>query len=115
MTDELLFPEEITERLKAGMGCGSQIGEGWFDLVRQLDKDIAALAPDYRIDQVKEKIGSLRYYIGAVDKTVFSEVQKLIRKAEKDSSSICEKCGAPATIKTYDYLIAARCEEHEPS
>lgn len=114
-TDSRLYPEEIIQRVKKGMGCNSRIGTGWFGLVEQLDSDIAKLAPDYTIDQIKEKFGSLRFYIGSIDENVFEEVYELIRAAEKKSSEMCDVCGRPAKISTYNYLVATRCKIHEPT
>lgn len=119
MEDKLYYPKEINERVKNGMGCGSQISEGWFDIVRELDTKIAKLCPDYVVDQVKEKFGGLRYYIGAVPEDVFEEVRKLIREAEAKSVETCDICGEPAKINTYEVakycdLTLTRCDKHVP-
>jgi len=39
------------------------VRKGWWPLLARLDRDIAALAPNYQLLQVKEKFGGLRYYI----------------------------------------------------
>ncbi len=115
MIDKPLFPDEIKDRVNNGMGCGSQIGEGWFDLVRQLDKDIAALAPDYIVDQVKEKFGGLRYYVSNLPVTESQEIYGLISVAEDKSNTICDVCGEPAETAAYDYFVTTRCKNHEPT
>ena len=35
---------------------------GWYPLLTALDRELAALAPDYVLYQIKEKYGTLRYY-----------------------------------------------------
>jgi len=48
---------------------------------------------DYRITDIKEKYGSLRWYdCGATE-----EIYDIIRKYEKKSEHICLHCGRPAT------------------
>jgi len=41
---------------------GGPVGKGWMPIIEQLDKDITALDPDYGVQQIKEKFGTLRYY-----------------------------------------------------
>ena len=49
---------------------------------------------DYpQVEQVKEKFGGLRYYIGPLDKCVYDEIDGLITMAEFVSFTICEECG----------------------
>lgn len=42
----------------AGISCG----RGWYPILLRLDAQIAQIAPDYQVLQVKEKFGALRYY-----------------------------------------------------
>ena len=107
------YPDEIKERIKNGMGCYSQIGVGWFDLVRKLDSDISKLVPNYTIDQIKEKFGGLRYYIGSVPSDVFDEVHELIRDAEDKSMDICDVCGDSGRLIGINGWMVTRCEIHE--
>ena len=53
---------------------------------------------DFRIIQIKEKFGSLRFYIGSVPTS--SKIFQIINKYEELSRHTCMWCGAPA--KTYD-------------
>lgn len=111
--DEIYYPEEIRDRVANGMGCGSGIGKGWYDIIRELDAKIAELYPDYVVDQVKEKFGGLRYYIGAVPADINQQVYDLIAEAEDKAVVTCDVCGEPGKIgKTGKWLIATRCEEH---
>lgn len=52
--------ERIPERWGRWISCAS----GWYPLVIELDQKLAAMFPDYELHQVKEKFGTLRYYIG---------------------------------------------------
>lgn len=117
MNEKLSYPDEIKERVERGIGCGSQIGEGWFDLVIKLDADLTELDPNYTVDQVKEKFGALRYYIGRVETgEVFEKMHELIHTAEAKSSEICEICGKPGKIVHQDSgWVTTKCPEHANS
>ena len=51
------------------------------------------LLNEYRIDQIKEKFGYLRWY----DNWTTKKVQEVIRKYEDLSARTCINCGKPAT------------------
>lgn len=51
------------------------------------------LLSEYRIDQIKEKFGYLRWY----DNWTTKKVQDIIRKYEDLSARTCISCGKPAT------------------
>ena len=65
-------------------------GQRWS---KELDRGIAALLPDYLLQQCKAKFGSLRYYIDGADEL------PLITQAEQDSSTICDVCPAPGVTR----------------
>lgn len=106
-------PEELKERVEKGMGCFSAIGLGWFDLVRKLDADIAKIYPEYTIDQVKEKFGTLRFYIGMVPEDKYKEIYELIHEAETKSAKICDICGDAGRGISLKGWYVTRCEIHE--
>jgi len=115
---ETIFPEQIQKRIDAGRDCGSWIGNGWMDLVVQLDEQVAQLDPDYTISQVKEKFGGLRYYIAISEGTSdenCKEIWNIIHEAEDKSFDICDICGQPGkrlNVADMGY-IATRCEQHK--
>lgn len=96
------------EQTGSCMDFGLQCGSGWFPLLERLlvkiethlaEKYAAGFRdPDYgfRIDQIKEKFGTLRFYVGGGDDEIF----KMIVDAEKESAQICEMSGAPGTLHT---------------
>jgi hypothetical protein len=67
------------------------VPDGWMPIVRELHEKLTALHPDYRIAQIKEKFGGLRYYVDAVGE----EAWKLIESAEGESYETCQNCGEP--------------------
>jgi len=90
-------------------------GDGWEPIIRRLSEKleaaIAALPAEERelccASQVKEKFGSLRFYMnGSTD-----EMEAWISAAEDESERTCETCGAPGKNSGSVWLKTA-CEEH---
>lgn len=72
--DDVVLPDDagvhaaglarILNRIPAGWGRWISCGPGWYARLVELDKEIATILPEYEVHQVKEKFGTLRYYIG---------------------------------------------------
>ena len=79
---------------------GFECSDGWFELLRECIQKIGEVCEreglDIQASQVKEKYGTLRFYIGgsAIAKIASSIVDDLVSYAEQMSSVICEVCGA---------------------
>lgn len=85
---------------------GLEINAGWYPLVEDLiakieghlaeKQALGLLDPDYpfSVFQIKEKYGTLRFYVSAADDTIF----QWIREAEAKSASVCEFCGADGKL-----------------
>jgi hypothetical protein len=102
------YSEDIQARLKAGMGCGSSYIRGWSHLIELLNDELKLSDPEYKIDQIKEKFGMLRFYTEGVDSV---EGNVMIDFAEEISSKMCMDCGHKASIKEYKYhRMAALCD-----
>lgn len=52
---------------------------------------------DYRIAQIKEKFGGLRWYDEGAPASIYRELQDIIDKYEELSYRTCIRCGRPAT------------------
>ena len=107
------FKKRIFDRIPKGWGYWISCDSGWFDLIDDLDKKISYLAPNYEIHQVKEKYGTLRFYVGgpANSKEAAEIIDDLISYAQHLSSVICEVCGAAryGRIRTrYDDSVKTR-------
>jgi hypothetical protein len=96
-----LTPQETS------MCYGFDCDDGWFNLIYKLSQDIVKLDPKCEAEQVKQKMGGLRFYTNGTTKEVF----ELISKAEEQSYKICELCGAPGTINDSGW-IQCRCKKH---
>lgn len=92
-----------------------ECGDGWFDILLKASIDLQNQINSYpkhiREDivaiQVKEKYGSLRFYLSYYSE----ELDEIIQKAEESSACTCETCGKPGKIFGSFWLYAA-CDEH---
>lgn len=97
-----------------------EVGEGWIPLIRELESLLRSISPDYKIVQVKEKFGGLRYYADYVPAPgapvehakIFAA---LIRMWEGMSFSVCEECGQYGeSTRGKDHLhwVKTLCDHH---
>ncbi len=117
------FPHLYRSPNESSMQHGFECGDGWFDLIYKLSQDIEAVAregglkpdsPDWPLcRQVKEKMGSLRFVVFAVDGLleVNERINELRLAALNRSLQICEQCGQPGRLVS-DGSIATLCTEH---
>lgn len=120
--DELLcskYPKMFVNRHKSMqetcMCWGFSCGDGWFDLIDQLCGNIQSYidnnkhlnVPQVTVDQVKEKFGTLRFYVTGGNELI----RGMIWFAESMSGRICETCGAPGKRRGRGYIYTA-CDEH---
>lgn len=92
-----LFTDYGAPPKRSLMAFGFECGDGWFDLLDTLCGQLANLKPADGPDdplpltalQVKEKYGTLRFYLGACS----DEALALVDLAEAMSARICESCG----------------------
>ena len=81
------------------------VGEGWVKLVDACFD--ACLETGTHIDQVKEKFGGLRFYVGSCPEWV----QRIIDTAENASYETCEVCGKPGEPRPGGW-VTTRCDLH---
>lgn len=79
-----------------------ECGDGWMELLLDIGSFIAKRSSDCKAEQVKEKFGSLRFYvsfeyneIGVSDTPleVINEIYDYISLVEEKSKNLCEDCG----------------------
>jgi len=81
------------------------VGPGWAPILDELHRDVVALDPDYTVEQVKEKFGSLRAYLTYRDPAIAA----LVQAAQQRSAQTCEECGAPGLIRNRRGAIWLQC------
>jgi len=101
---------------------GFECGDGWFELINKLAQDIEAVARENGLNpespewplcrQVKEKMGSLRFVMFAVDgfPEMNERISELRLAALNQSLKICEQCGRPGMFD--QVRMATLCSKH---
>ena len=90
---------EYTELDSMPDGWRKAFGEQMCDEI-QKELVAAGLVDDFRIVQIKEKYGSLRFYFDGGNKAIHD----IVSKYEKLSARTCIDCGAPATRVTTGWI-----------
>ena len=109
--------------LEERAGVILEFENGWVPLVTRLMDAIDAVGLDYKVDQIKEKFGGLRFYWhpksqdddgsipegreGAVD-----QIEVLVAAAEDESLTTCEVCGEPGRTRRGSY-VRTLCDTHD--
>lgn len=102
----------ITECL---MAFGIETQDGWYQLIYDLSVALEALIlqlPEderehYYAMQIKEKYGTLCYYLSCGTDEMFA----LVEKAEEESGTICEECGQPGKLREQYHWLYTACDE----
>lgn len=108
-----LFADRHGDCTKTAMCWGFDIGDGWYNLVNDLCKEIDDYCeknPDIKYPvafQVKEKFGCLRFYVDGGN----DDIWKMLDKAEAKSMTICEECGEPGEPRDGGW-VKTLCEKH---
>lgn len=99
---------------------GFEHGDGWFDLewrlCEDLEKILGDLSPHYKLMQVKEKCGVLRWYDCGMlpfagDSVVYKAVCERVDQAEQESGKVCELCGKPGIWRWDSSPVQTLCME----
>lgn len=105
----------VLDRSLPGYGLYMQFQSGWDDLVLKLDQNLSRIDPEYKVSQMKEKFGGLRYYCDSFERLSDKDSERfrnLIRQAEDDSYKICEICGIKdntVSLVGANYWYRTRC------
>lgn len=101
-----IFAQKDLPPSQSLMCFGFECGDGWFNLIDKLCAGIQQYVelthcPQVEAVQVKEKFGTLRFYISGGDDAIWA----LIEGAEGESGTICEQCGAPGALRGGGWLF----------
>ncbi len=99
----------MDERLYSGFD--GTVGDGWLPILDRLAGDLVLMGWDRDLHQVKEKFGTLRFYIGAGTE----EMEARIDQAEDESARTCERCGEPGELRRggWQKTLCDRCDGEE--
>ena len=90
--------------------------KGWWPLIGSLLDYLKAMGlskEDVQIQQVKEKLGGLRFYtyLRLDDTEAQQAIGNRVRDAEEQSYVTCERCGQPGALREGAWLKTL-CDEH---
>jgi len=91
------------------MCFGFEHGDGWYTIILTLMEEIEKVCTEtntsIQVQQVKEKFGTLRFYIQfngstqkdeTIRKQAYERIYELIERAEARTEFVCEGCGEPS-------------------
>jgi hypothetical protein len=90
---------------------------GWLALVERLMQSIqlAGFEPKHhRVIQVKEKLGTLRFYVDLKNMPTAqrARIEALIAAAIAESSTLCEVCGERGQTRVQASQLKTLCDAH---
>ena len=84
-----------------------EVSQGWNQLIKDLITDLINLGWNKEVCQVKEKFGTLRFYINEGT----DDIHRRIAKAEIESATICEVTGKVGELRTDIPWYRTLCDE----
>ena len=103
-------PELLTLK-KSRVWPMPDIGEGWHDLIDELMcamKKKGYIGEDFKVVQVKEKFGGLRFYVDGLESM---EAHSHLMDLADKSFKICEKCGKVGKLRDGRMWVKTLCDE----
>jgi hypothetical protein len=93
--------------------------DGWRTIIEDLTAEIAKITggpeacQDFRVVQVKQKLGGLRFYTRDAPGDLRRAISLAIDQAEELSFKTCERCGRPGRLVDSGGCLHTACHEHE--
>lgn len=102
-----LFKQHTWSIEESAMPWGVDFETGWAKLLDELCSKLVKVSPNAEFSQVKEKLGSARFYADNITKAGYD----LISEYETKSAYICEQCGAKGKIYNHNGWLKCRCKK----
>jgi len=116
-----LFGDRNADMRNTALCWGFEVGDGWYTLLKEAAEKLEPLCraeaekatdeikqwyggPPCRASQIKEKYGTLRFYMTSET----DAMSTIIDKATSQSSKTCESCGKPGKLRGSGWLFT-RC------
>jgi len=87
--------------------------KGWHTLIENCHAELLALDPKYKILQIKEKFGGLRYYfqLSTDSLDTCQKADDIVAKYESKSWTTCEICGDEGALRNREWRRVL-CDTH---
>lgn len=108
-----IFRDRNGDMRTTAMCWGFECGDGWYDLLDTLCQELMDLSKEVDpphipvATQVKEKYGTLRFYINGGTDAQWDAISR----AGDRSGKTCEACGKPGKVTGSGWFYSA-CPEH---
>jgi hypothetical protein len=106
----MLYRDHNASMQTTCMCWGFSCGDGWYDLIYDLSKALTEYAELKKFEiivvQVKEKYGTLRFYVQGEDHIISA----LIGHAVNQSRHTCEECGKYGSLRGLGW-VQTLCDE----
>jgi hypothetical protein len=113
-----IFIEKNMDANESCMHWGICCDDGWYDLIYNLCKELQFLSNQFNnqiiATRVKEKFGTLRFYIRTENKfsdELYKKSTDVINKYSAESAVTCEITGAHGNLCIKGYLYKTLCKE----
>lgn len=84
-----------------------ECNDGWFNLLDELSEKLTKVSPECQAVQVKEKYGTLRFYVDCAN----DEAYDIISEYEGKSANTCEHCGSTDNVTQTQGWIVTLCDK----
>jgi len=112
----MTWQQELNEKRQSDGWYGCSVNDGWRDIVLEADAMLEYIDPDYKISQVKEKFGTMRYYFETDKEGIEMKIMHAITEyAERKSRNTCEDCGEYGKIRGdigWMLTLCDKCHSH---
>lgn len=94
------------------------VGPGWFPLLYRALSEIDALVvpgeTEFKVGQIKEKFGTLRFYVDVSGPPeIVEKINAIADQAERETETTCEECGKLGkTSDWHDGYYQTLCADH---
>lgn len=105
--------ERVEGKMYYPISIGIECNDGWFHIINNLCNSIYLYCELYKkpfpdVVQIKEKFGTLRFYINKGD----DAIHQLISFAESMTETTCEICGNLGKLNLINRYVQILCEKH---
>ena len=90
-------------------------GYGWATILLDCHRKLVSIDPEYKVVQIKEKFGTLRYYFDASKREYSRDMQDIAFSYERESQHVCEVCGEKGELrnrKNTSLFVKTVCDTH---
>ena len=89
-------------------------GPGWKGIIEtasgHLDMLERMTGTQVAVCEIRQKYGLLQIWATAESPSVEAAAEEIVARAETLSETVCEVCGAPASLRDRDAYLMVRCE-----